>query len=512
MPAEPVHAYDGFSALFKVRDTTGIVAVVVRVTGPFSYVDSVPIHGRPVAVDMGNQVSPPRPLALGIPVTVQLKAYNTRGGAAKTSVSFVAYDRNPPTVSLQSPAVQRDTSVNVGDVLNFTVQAADDDRLAWFGIQEYGLDDTRDSISVDAPTASHVFTHPVTPAWLLRRPRIVAWAKDRSGSTRTGDPQDIRLFHWVARPSAMFPLATSVGSMVYDRKRRLVYVSLPDFILSLDGSLSAVRAFDPVARVFLPDLLKGVRATDLDLSASGDSLFVALPTRQAIGIIDLVSPTHHMTEIPASIAAAPQLAPTQLRSDDAGRVLATMMPGTGNGRLAAIDLRSGALSVVATGSPDTTLPPTVLLATPNHRTVYLLARTLVGVDGYIWRNGSLSAFRSVSDGPWIQSTISGDGTLIMSAGTLLDTELRPIRTLHPPDFGFYFQPNVLSEAGSEAFFGTYYGYARLNTANGSLIEQVQLPAEPRLCIVALDGALLLCGAQHIVGSTVYDVLELVDLL
>lgn len=512
MPAEPVHAYDGFSARFKVRDTTGIVAVVVRVTGPFSYVDSIPIHGRPVIVDQGNQVSPPRPLALGIPVLVQLKAYNSVGGATIRSVSFVAYDRNPPAVTLQSPAVLRDTSVSVGDVLSFTVQATDDDRLAWFGIQEYGLDNTRDSLSADAASATHVFTHPVTQSWLLRRPQIVAWAKDRSGSTRTGDPQYIRLFHWVVRPSSMLPIATSVESMVYDHKRRLVYVSLPDYLLTLDGSQSALRVFDPVTRAFLPDLLTGVRSTGIDLSASGDSLFVALPTRHAIGIFDLRTPGHQMTEVPVSIPTAPQLAPARVRSDNAGRVLVTMMPETGNGRLATIDLRTGVLTVVATGSQNLLVSPmSSLLATADHSRIYLVTRALEGMDGYIWRDGALSATRQVPEGSAVQTSMSADGSLILSAGALLDAELRPIRTLHPPDFGFYFQPTAVSETASEAFFGTYFGYARLSTADGSLIEQVQLQAEPRMCLMALDGALFVCGAQYVANSNVHDVLQFVDL-
>lgn len=369
---------DTLSVSYSETSSSGVWSSIIDASGAFL---STHIIGEHLATTVNRtvQIVVPGQLNSGVPLTISVRAYDAalvgRFKSLETQLRFV--DTIPPLMSAVSlPSGQ----YAVGDTLDFYAYAQDDNLLGWLVYQIGAPANVTDSAAAlpghawDGITA-HV---PVKPSW-VGQPVLSVAVHDAAGltsGTQSSAPGAVSIYPEVDLPAtAPLSLSAGAGDMVYDEKRDLMYVGLPE--------INSIAVFSPATMTTqAPITLPGAPA-GMDLSLSGDSLLVALPSAPAIAVIDLTHPTAtpgviHLTVLDSAKSASPTvLAPSGLRVAANGKMLVFLTWQTQSGdQVAEVDLTSGAQRIRTDARQLATVYPywtSYLGRTRDHARVFIFA-------------------------------------------------------------------------------------------------------------------------------------------
>jgi len=219
--------------------------------------------------------------------------------------SFAVVDRTPPHVIVDyMPDPTK--YYFVGDTLHPFVWGNDNNSVSWviWEIQPAGI---RDSIS---GAGGRFLDIPIPPQWAGTNIQLRFFARDGVGlvsDTARGPAAGLPIYPTVQPAMHWGTISGDVMNLAVDEKRGALY------LLQGNGGwrVGGVRTSDIALTESIP---LPAMAWDLDMSAGGDSLILALPDLRALGIIDLRESPRRVQLLPIrSLDTTTQQAPWQVR-------------------------------------------------------------------------------------------------------------------------------------------------------------------------------------------------------
>ncbi len=168
----------------------------------------------------------------------------------------------------------------VGESLSFRLIGTDNNRLDAL-IWEVAPGGRRDSLQVTGTHAVRDVTIPVPAEW-VGSIELRLYARDGAGNSsipRVSQPDSLRVYPTIARPTSYLGLHGEVRDAVFDTRRQVLYLLQAN---QQRVAVVAVGALGLVGTFPLPGY-----ATGLDLVPGGDSLILVHPTLRALSIFDL---------------------------------------------------------------------------------------------------------------------------------------------------------------------------------------------------------------------------------
>lgn len=376
-----------------------------------------------------------------------------------------------------------------GDTIRLVVDVRDNRRVRWVGIHLVEPFDAADSVEITDSSAAvglgvEIFTGPTLVGLL----RINGFARDDLGQRveweLRGNPASV--YRSVSRGMPVV-LDAAVRDVAFDLKRDRAYLSQPDSARIAVFSLSAAG--------FGPPLVPPVAPAGLDLSASGDSLLVALPAIRKLGVLDLTaaSPTWSMLDLVFDTSLGRH--PDKVRVSAANKVLISIT-ATGYtgavGQVVEYDIGSQSqrlrMDVSYSGGYPGVVTDATLTARSSDRSriLFLFDNSCCPEEGQVYvsatdtflpRQPTVQAY-----GPSISANASGQVFLV--GRTVFNSTLTIPMSYYPPGAPW---PSAISQGGDTAYFTVGTGFLRSRLPDGVSLERVLLPETP-LGIFSVPGA------------------------
>lgn len=367
-------------------------------------------------------------------------------------------DGTPPTVSVSffspfnhSPIPTIGTRTwFTDDTLFAYVEGRDNQsvtRLFW-EVQPAGF---IDSIVVPAGFASYAGLVTIRPqrAWAGTRQVLRFYVRDAAGhlsdTVRSpAAPDSLRIYPDTSYPAVTASLDQTVRAVVIDDARGVLYV--------LQGSQSQGRVLTmSLATLAITDTITTGFATDLDLSAGGDSLVLALGYASALGIIDLRAADPVMTTLPMPGLDSATERPSQLRVAANGKaiVLATGS-GAASYNVWEVNLGTGASSVRADAGNGGNFGLGSVGRSPEGGAVVLQG----DADRFQRYDASSDAFgpRMTATPARLLPSLDSAGRRVVVRTNVYDSSLAFVRAVDIPDGGFPVPSSVISTDGAILFY------------------------------------------------------------
>ena len=407
-------------------------------------------------------------------------------------------DREPPTLAglvlawdrsgVTAPAA---AVFGPGDTIHLQIDATDNRRVRWLGIHFREPFESQDSVEIaDSLPAVSVSVSIVPNAAFSGIVRINAFARDNADNRQetelSGDP--ISVFAPVSRPLRSAPLDAPVKDVAFDAARGLVYLSEPDSARIAVLSLATMTLDTAVAAPGTPG--------GLDLSASGDSLVVALPDTRQLGVLDLTGITPGWTTIALAVDSASGLRPQVLRISAANKALVLAVSDAGPSRVYEYDFVTGTQRLRTDAGATGAVPTPSRLVRPANRGRMLLVSDAVG-QVYVSQTDTFLAPHATVGLATPPATATASGDLFLIGGSVFTGTLDHSTDYYPPGSAFR---SAISQFGDTAYFGVASGFLRTRLADGVTLEKVILPEEPIRLYAAPGpgGAVLAISATQIV--------------
>jgi hypothetical protein len=262
---------------------------------------------RQAAVQRTVHSHVPAEAQLGVPLDVEVwswDAFARYGGAALSSGAIVDQAAPAAGVAVGSACCSQpvDTILRgyhyIGDTLVLNLSANDNHRL---GKARWELlpDGPVDSILLSSRSWSETRRVPVTAEWASRTGhgvRLTVWdASGQSVQRLVVSDTSLRFVPTVNRPATSAALIGSISVARADAARNVVYVAQPNF--------QRVSVVNPATLAVASVFGFTNNPSGMDLTPSGDSLVVVIPTEKALAVIDLLAPTPTITKIPLTALA-----------------------------------------------------------------------------------------------------------------------------------------------------------------------------------------------------------------
>lgn len=447
-----------------------------------------------VSCDTGAPSPPPPPSVAG-----RLYAYQQ-------------WDSTPPGSAAYGP----------GDTIRFQFEVHASRAVEWLGYIISGTATQRDSFAVPEPldTAVSALVKLVFPTGTRGLSTIRVFAHDTVGgygeAALAGNP--LSLYDTVTYPVTASAYASSVCGVIIpvhvtpfvgcdvvpDAKRNVVYLSEPDSVRIAVLSLATMTYGPPITA---PGIVSG-----LDLTLDGDSLVVALPTLNQLGIVDLTTPTPTWHLVDLTLNTHPGRRPAGVRVAATNRVLISLSqpnlfqsppPPLDSLQLIEYDLGTGVQRArfdIAPGAGLSIFRPLarsadarrLLLATEGFFQAYQLYQA---EHDRILPAGSFSITGNNTSGEIPAISLSATGHRFLIKGFLFDDMSRQVAYLDPPGDGWI---SALSPGGDTGYFGLGASLLRTRLADGATFERVLLPEVPtRIDLLPGGAQILVRGGERI---------------
>ncbi|HET9384466.1 MAG TPA: hypothetical protein VFO67_04905 [Gemmatimonadales bacterium] len=444
----------------------------------------------------------------GETVSVSVLVTNLAGASdtARAASGPRVIDVTPPTASVSffsphsgSPIPTIGTRTWFSDDSIFAyVQGRDNQsvtRLFW-EVQPAGF---IDSIVVPTPAASYasLVTIRLQRAWVGRQ-ALRFYVRDAAGHVSDtigvpAAPDSLRIYPDTSYPAVTQSLSGTVNAVAIDAVREALYVLQPSQGRVVVLSLATLAPTDTIAI--------GGFATDLDLSAGGDSLVLALSYTGALGIVDLQAVDPVMTTLPMpGLDPSFTERPAQLRVAANGKAIVTTS-GSASYKVWEVNLGTGASRVRTDAGQNGVFGVGSVGRAPNHGSVVLQGDA-----------NSFQRYEAASDtfGPRANGlparllpSLDSAGTRVALRTNVYNGALSLVRQVDIPDGGFSPGPSVLSVDGTIL----YYAIARrsillADAGGGGLLARVRLAALPSQLYVSDDGRWLVAIEASPAAATV----------
>lgn len=481
---------------YTASAANGLWATTVKVSGGVSYEKTWPESGTTVTRTL--DVTVPTNVVLGVPITVSVIAEDNALVTAARSVmtTAVVIDTVRPRISNSSfggPYTGPSGQVAVGDVLLVSLGASDNNALGWL-VWELGAPaNVRDSLRLPAGAATMPVNQQlvVRPEWVGMQTMSV-YLTDAAGlksDVVTTAPGQISFYPLVTHPTsaATTPeLSSTVGNHVYDAKRNLLYLAMPD--------ARGVAVYDLATATFRQSI---TFASDvgpgLDITPSGDSLLVAMPTQKALAIVNLDRPADAPTMLTLSVldtagtesvAVTPQ--PSLVRVAANGKAVIALSHRTAGGDyIVTVDLASGAQAIRSDARATGHFPVQAMGTTPDRSSVVVIGPNC----SRLYRSASDDF--SACEGP--SGIASSSGSVGMDAAgdrfsvgnSAYDLSFTPVT----PANGINTQmlAAAISPDGTVLHVSTSQAVSAMRISDGKMLERFNVPLPVRRLIMAPTG-------------------------
>jgi hypothetical protein len=386
----------------------------------------------------------------------------------------------------QVSGVVDDSVYTLGDSVQISVTATNARGLGYVGYRWYNPDFAgQDSVAVTGTAVTRSFELPIPADRPATQLRVRVFARHRLGFLTTADLPPARSTDAVQFPVLRLPLPGTPNDMAY--------VAGTDRLYLTDPAAAVVREVGLAPFALGATHAIGAAGASLDLSASGDSLVVALKGQLALAVLRLST---------GSAITVPITPPDAINLYDTRRIrvmangLAMIGVGSGSGgHVVALDLADAVQSV--------RIPwygyGTFQRARDRSRLLFIDPTTPVGSQLY---EAATDSFQPHESGRVTkfgsQAQISGDdaATMWLVRCELLTAAMIPVRILTDPsvDFG----PSALATDGTRAYCARGDGFVEFDVATGERVRAVWLPERPDY-LLALPGNRVLAAR----GATLY---------
>ena len=501
---------DTISVFYQETGASGIWASAIELTGAFS-AERVTTERLATTADRSVKFVVPPHSELGVPVTVVLHAYDAALHETQKTLTtqLTLVDRVPPIMlnASLSKSTQRQPTLDgqyaVGDTMTLTGVATDDNALGWLVYTLGAPANARDSVTAAAGRTYQWWDVPIVvrPEW-VGSPLMTVYARDAGGLTSqpvTSVPDKLRFYPRVELPVTppvkitAFERPTDVA---YDAKRDLVYVAVfgQNQIAVFSASTMTVQA-----SITLP-----APPGEMDLSLSGDSLLVAIPSRNDVAVIDLTHPASGPTTLELSVldslSKGPDwtLEPNRLRIAANGKMLVLLNHMTpSRDYVVEVDLTSHAQRIRTDARQ-----PAVYVGdwygdvgrTSDRLHIYLLGACSRRYDSATDSFSScINGFSPLPTEAGISTDASGDR--IAYGRTVQDGDLNLVWAIMEDPSQ---PPTAVSPDGTQVYFGVGQSLTLARIADRIYLARIPLPLVPQRIFMAPDGKWLLAfGWQNI---------------
>ena len=480
---------DEVSVSFQATSSSGVWLTVVNVSGAFL---SQQIFGERLATNVNRTVKfvVPNGVHSGVPLTVSVRAFNAAlVGTAKSVETQLAYaDNTPPTLTLaRTLERQQNPQANglagqyaVGDSLIVFASARDNDALGWL-VWELGPPaNVRDSLAgwPGQPVTEWALKLKVRPEW-VGTPALKVYARDVNGLTSevaTSPTDSLRFYPVVTHPtSAALQLSaqSDADDMAYDVKRGLMYVGIPQE--------NRIVVFSPTTMALQPPIILPGTPAAMDLSLSGDSLLVAVPSAKSIQVIDLTKPQATPATLKLSILdsindgfGGAALAPGGVRIAANGKMIVVLINPTPNGdQVVEVDLTTGRQRI-RTDTRGMSRVVTFLMRfmgrTDDRSRIYIFGGC---VNRYDATSDTFSTCPSNVGGGLDGFTFDASGTYMTLGRSILDAEMHTTWTADPIN---QWNPNLaITSNDDRVYLGALQSLTTMRFADKVMLERMTIP-------------------------------------
>lgn len=366
-----------------------------------------------------------------------------------------------------------------GDTLTMMVVASDRSRLTYLGYRFGAPANVADSVPSTRAVDTLLARITVPSNWSGASPYTI-FARDSAGNTTNVGLGVLTVAARVRHPISSVALPGQLFDAVFDEKRNLIYMSVPD--------LHEVAVLSLETMTFLPPLSFDAMPRGLDLTTGGDTLVVALLQDEKVALIDLLSATTTTIAMPASAE------PNYLRVSGRDKILVATEGGSGfGGALIEADPVTGRVVNLSNVTSETPLAvagnrSSVVAAISNSccpETVLIYDSAL----RLITERGGTADF----DANTVTADYAGDRFLlhhnVFSSGfTLVAAYTGP----------FDEAPSVLSSDGMSAYFGNETDVIHARLDDSGVIETFPIGEHPQQMWMSPDGlTMLVTGGAHL---------------
>jgi hypothetical protein len=288
------------------------------------------------------------------------------------------------------------------------------------------------------------------------------------------------------------PSSAKIRDIAFDQKRNVVYASQPDSARVLVLSLASKSYDTPLSFLGQP--------RGLDLSPSGDSLFVAERNTSHVTVLNLVSSVRTTFTVNTFLFNDRGPDAVKVMKNNTALATVTFDGGGFGGNLVKVNLVTDTFVNLA---PLGEYAPIARSADRSSALVVddtwccSLVETFVystAVDAITAHQGSVSA-------PHFFSSADSAANRLLIGGTLFTNSLSPVGSIAPAGAT---GPSVLAPDGRSAYFATATGLTRIAIPDRTVLETTTLGDAPYLLVISPDGLILIAvtpGFLHVLDES-----------
>jgi len=383
----------------------------------------------------------------------------------------------------------------VGDSLNLMFIASDNVALRTL-VWEVTPAGFRDSLFVSGRSVAPQLTVPIRPGW-SGPIQLRAYARDAAGlvsDTFVSPLDSLRVYPTLTRPTTAAAVEGEIAQVAIDQRRGVIYLA--------QGYQRRLAVLSAASMTVSATLALPAASADLDLTASGDSLVVALPSLRALGVIDL-------RQSPLAVALLPLTVldttidqwPSSVRVAANGKALVLLEGSSPSAfTLIEVDLATQVQRLRTDAGDGGNVGVAALERSFDHSTVVLRGNPTL-FQRYDASSDAFGPLHSVAS----IGTISVDGTgqHVALGADVYDATLGFLRRMHSPFVGWV--PTAVSADGQYLYQGVApHGIVRSRVSDGVMLDRSLGPVfTGGLVRMSPDGTMLVivdsncCGTSHI---------------
>jgi hypothetical protein len=457
--------------------------------------DTLTLYAERLEKSVTRTVSIPLSPSCQVNTPLHVTVYALDAALQETSrqaaTQLMLVDRTPPQVTpLFFPPTGGSATQEIagdyftGDSLYLIFNASDNHSLralVW-EILPVGF---RDSLVVSGPYASPWMKIPIRPEW-TGQIQLRLYARDAAGLTSeavTSAPGALNVSPTVVLPTAWTTVAGEIREFVIDAPRGAVYL--------LQTNESRVAVLSTATMTATRTVATPVPATDLDLSAGGDSLVLALPAGRALGIIDLRQPSSGVTLIPlAALDTTRDQRPWQVRVAANGKALVSLQGSQPSAyTLLEVDLATGTQRH-RTDAGDGGFVGGGHLERSHDRSVIVVNGGPNLFQPYDATTDRFGPRRSATVSDW-RPSVDRMGLHVAIGLDVYGETLLHLRRVRAPILGGI-PRSALSADGEHLYIVLWnHGIVRSRVSDGMIVDRIPNPIGPDAIRASADGAMVI---------------------
>jgi hypothetical protein len=466
---------------YSATAPAGLWQTLVRVTGP-CVVQQLFSERMQTSASHSLSIKLPAGCQLGVPITVTVGAMDA---AVHTSyrelpLPLTLADMEAPILSaifftMPYGVGQATPSGDyyAGDSLPVMISAVDNHSLAYvvWEVLPYGV---RDSVAVGKAGFQAIVPVRLHEDW-SGPIQLKLFARDAVGLTSaviTTPMDSIRMHPTVRRPTRVATISGQAQEIAIDDRRGVIYLALGQKELAV-FSLSTMKV-----TAMLP--LPGV-PSDLDLTAGGDSLVIAMNGQPSLGVVDLRQPALALSSLPlAGLDASLAQVPGSVRVLWNGHAFVGLRGNQSSAwALIDVDLATGVWRTRSDAAVNGVIGGVQMERSLDASVIVVSAGSVACMRRYVVATDTFSGCVRPRVLDW-RPVVDGTGQRFALGSDVYDASMRLLPKNGPDLLGNGIIWTALSADGQSLFELFRYGIIRRNAADSRILDKTPNPVSENL--------------------------------